>query len=436
MTAEQRIEALMALHPKGFDLSLGRITRLLATLGDPHTKLPPVIHVAGTNGKGSTVAFCRAIAEAAGLRVHVDTSPHLVRWHERFRLAGTLVDDATLSDAIRRVQEANAGEAITVFELLTATAFLLFSEVPADVCIVEVGLGGRFDCSNVLENPVVSIITPVSMDHEAFLGDTLEKIAFEKAGIIKRRGLVVIGPQQPAGQATIEQQAARMGATAVSFAEHFSSREEGGRLLVETETNLFDLPLPRLAGSHQQENAATAVIAMQQFAAKTGLSVRHEHMEAGLKSVDWPARMQCLSRGNLIGLLPSGSDLWLDGGHNPAAATRACEFLADLEERDPRPLFLVVGMISTKDTKGYFAPFVSLAQAVVAIPVPSSEAGVVPETLARSARETGLAASTAPNIADALRSVGRGREHSVRVLICGSLYLAGTVLEENGTIPE
>lgn len=436
MTADERIEAMMALHPKGFDLSLGRITRLLAQLGDPHTKLPPVIHVAGTNGKGSTVAFCRSIAEAAGLRTHVHTSPHLVRWHERFRLNGALVEDAILSDAIDRVARANGGQPITVFELLTVSMFVLFSEVAADLCIIEVGLGGRFDATNIMETTTLSVITPVSMDHESFLGDTLEKIAFEKAGIIKQRGSVVIAPQEPAAQAVLEQQAARQRAHVLSFGEHFSAHMESGRLLVQTDTNLFDLPLPRLPGSHQCENAATAVIALQQFSKLTGLSVRHSHMEEGLKTVQWPARMQCLNRGALIDFLPTGSDLWLDGGHNPAAAVRACEFLADLEERDPRPLFLVAGMINTKDAGGYFTPFVSLAESVIAVPVPSSQAGIPAHELAEAAQTAGLAATSAHSVPEALQRLAHGREHPIRVLICGSLYLAGTVLEENGTLPD
>ncbi|MEL6946207.1 MAG: folylpolyglutamate synthase/dihydrofolate synthase family protein [Pseudomonadota bacterium] len=434
-TAEARILALMERHPPGFDLGLERMERLLAALNDPHKRLPPVIHVAGTNGKGSTVAFCRAIAESAGLRVHVDTSPHLVRWHERFRIAGTLVDDDVLGDALERVDAANGEEPITVFELLTVVAFLLFAEHPADLCLIEVGLGGRLDCTNVIEDSAVSVITPVSKDHEAFLGDTLTKIAFEKAGIIKRRGQVVIAPQEPSALATIEQQAARQGASVVRAGEHYFAQVEAGRLLVETDDQLYDLPLPRLAGPHQIENAATAVMAMRTFARVTGTSIPHVAMEAGLRTADWPARMQPLSRGALLALLPEGSDLWLDGGHNPAAARRACEFLADLEEREPKPLVLIAGMLNTKDTTRYFEPFADLVRRVITVPVPSSDAGVPPDDLVETAKAAGLDAMTADDVPTALMLIARSENAPVRVLICGSLYLAGTVLALNGTPP-
>ena len=432
-TAAERIEALMQIHPKGFDLSLGRIRDLLEKLDNPQDKLPPVIHVAGTNGKGSTIAFTRAILEAAGLRVHVDTSPHLVNWHERFRIAGTLVEDAVLSHAIDRVAKANDNQPITVFEILTAVAFLLFSEHPADACLVEVGLGGRFDSTNVIDKTDISVITPVSLDHEAFLGDTLAKIAFEKAGIIKPGVPVIVGQQEDEALDVIVRQAARNRASTQIASQSYSALRENGRLVYQDEHALLDLALPRLAGEHQIDNAATAIAASRLFCEIRNFRLTNAMIEKGLQTAQWPARMQHLTHGVLIEAIPETCDVWLDGGHNPSAGAMAAQFLSDLEERDPRPLTMICGMLNTKDTGGYFAQFETIAERVITVPVLSSDAGVEPETLADQAENAGLPAVAASSLKQALHMVD-GSEPN-RILICGSLYLAGDMLEQNRTPP-
>jgi dihydrofolate synthase / folylpolyglutamate synthase len=439
-TAEEEINALMLLHPKGFDLSLERITRLLGRLGDPHLNLPPVIHVAGTNGKGSATAFCRAILEAAGLRVHVHTSPHLVRWHERYRMGGhgggRLVEDRMFADALRRVAKENGGQQITVFEILTAAGFLLFAENPADAVILEVGLGGRFDATNVIQQPAVSLIMPVSMDHEAYLGDTPEKIAFEKGGIIKRGCPAVIG-QQPfaAAKDMLVALAEKAGGPLSVYGQDFLAFEEHGRMVYQDEGGLTDLPLPSLSGRHQIANAAAAIKAVQM----AGFEVSDQHIERGLTNASWPARMQRLRQGEFVKLAPKDSEIWLDGGHNPGAGIVVAEVLAGLDERRERPLFMITGMINTKDSTGYFRAFEGLVKHVYAVPVSNSEAGVAPEKLALAAQDAGLSSEPVSSVTNALallRDNFYPDEVAPRILIGGSLYLAGEVLEQNGTIPE
>ena len=438
--AATEIEKLLALHPKGFDLSLDRITRLLAALGDPHLKLPPVIHVAGTNGKGSVSAFCRSILEAAGLAVHVHTSPHLVNWHERYRLGvaggrGQFVEDAVLADAVRRVAAANGGQKITVFEILTAVTFLLFSEHPADVAIVEVGLGGRFDATNVIPHPAVSIIMPISLDHQAYLGDRVELIAAEKAGIMKRGVPVVIGFQtEDAARDVLVETAERLGCPYTVYGQDFMAHEEYGRLVYQDEFGLADLPLPRLPGRHQYANAAAAIRAVK----AAGLAVTEHAMEIGLAHVEWPGRLQRLTDGALARLAPRGSEIWVDGGHNPGAGQVIAETMASFEERDARPLFLVTGMINTKDPVGYFEPFGGLAERVFTVPIRGSDAGLDPVALAGDAARAGLDVEPLSSVADALAEIGRiTAEDAVppRILIGGSLYLVGDVLADNGTPP-
>jgi dihydrofolate synthase/folylpolyglutamate synthase len=433
------IERLSALFPKGFDLSLERVTRLLERLGNPHTRLPPVIHIAGTNGKGSASAFARALLEASGKSVHVHTSPHLVSWRERYRMGrpgrGQLVDDMTLADAIGRVAEANAGEAITVFEILTAAMFLLFSEHPADAAIIEVGLGGRFDATNVIARPAVSLIMPVSLDHTMHLGDRVELIAAEKAGIIKRGCPAVIG-QQPFAEAreVLVETAERLGAPAVVYGQDFVAYEEHGRLVVQDEDGLYDLPLPRLPGRHQYANAAAAIAAVK----AAGFGVSQATAEKAMLAVEWPARMQRLANGRLIGLAPNGAEIWLDGGHNPGAGLAIAEALTELEERNPRPLVLIAGMINTKDQRGYFEAFAGIARRVYTVPVGSSESGVPADLLAAQAEAAGLAAEPVASVENALRLLNDGwsEEAPPRILIGGSLYLAGEVLAANGTEPD
>ncbi len=427
----------MQLHPKGFDLSLERVTRLLHVLGNPHLRLPPVIHIAGTNGKGSATAFCRAILEAAGLSVHVHTSPHLVRWHERYRMGGgRLVEDQVFADALRRIAKANDGQSITVYEILTAVGFLLFSEHPADAVILEVGLGGRFDATNVIPKPAVSLIMPISMDHEAYLGDSVEKIAFEKAGIIKRRCSVVIGQQPFAGaKDTLIALAEKAGGPLAVYGQEFLAFQEHGRMVYQDEDGLLDLPRPALIGRHQIANAAAAIKAVRM----AGFDVADEAVERGVAAADWPARMQRLSQGALVSLAPKDAEIWLDGGHNPGAGLVIAEALAELDERAERPLFMIAGMLNTKDSTGYFKAFEGLVKHVYCVPVTGSDAGLAPEKLALSAQEAGLSAEPVASAANALallRDNFDPDETAPRILIGGSLYLAGEVLKDNGTLPE
>jgi dihydrofolate synthase/folylpolyglutamate synthase len=437
--AEAEIEKLMGLHPKGYDLSLDRIRRLLEVLGNPHLKLPPVIHVAGTNGKGSATAFCRALLEAQDLSVHVHTSPHLVRWHERYRIGvkggqGQIVDDALFADALRRVAEANGGKPITVFEILTAVTFILFSEQPADVVVLEVGLGGRFDATNVVEKPAVCIIQPISLDHQAYLGDRVELIAAEKAGIMKRGVPVVIGHQEFDGaKEVLISTAERLGCPLAVFAQDFLAYEEFGRLVYQDEFGLMDLPLPRLPGRHQIGNAATAIRAVK----AAGYTVTEEIAEKAMLSVEWPGRLQRLTEGRLVERAPQGAEIWLDGGHNPGAGEVIAEAMAAMEERQARPLHLVIGMINTKDPIGFFRAFVDIAHNVYTVPILGSDVGLDPVALAQSAAEAGLKALPMGSLGQALDAIRERSEGGIppRIMIGGSLYLAGNVLAENGTIP-
>jgi dihydrofolate synthase/folylpolyglutamate synthase len=427
------VARLLALHPKKIDLSLDRITGLLARLGDPHKRLPPVVHVGGTNGKGSTVAFMRAMLEAAGLKVHVYTSPHLVRFNERFRIAGALASDAELADALSECERVNGDAPITVFEITTAAGFLLFSRHEADALLLEVGLGGRLDATNVIERPAASVIAPVSLDHLEFLGDTLALIAAEKAGILKRGAPAVIGFQPPEALAVIERAAMRAHAPLCVAGEHWSVGQERGRLVFQDEAGLLDLPAPRLPGRHQFENAGLAIAALRAAEAwRLPLSA----YEAGLTAAEWPARMQRLSAGALVARAPAGSEVWLDGGHNTAAGRAVAAALADLEERVPRPLVLIVGMLETKDLEGFLGNFAGLARRVVAVPIANQEKGRPPDAIADAARRVGIPADARESVADALARIAQlGLDPAPRILVTGSLYLAGEVLAANGTPP-
>ncbi|HEX5779157.1 MAG TPA: folylpolyglutamate synthase/dihydrofolate synthase family protein [Xanthobacteraceae bacterium] len=434
--AEELIARLAKLHPKKIDLSLARLERLLARLGNPERKLPPVIHVAGTNGKGSTVAFLRSMMEAAGLGVHVYTSPNLVRFNERIRLAhkdgGQFVSDIELADALATCERLNAGDPITFFEITTAAAFLVYSRHSADALLLEVGLGGRLDATNVIDRAAATVITPVSIDHTEFLGPTVKDIAAEKAGILKRGVPAIVAHQEAQVLGVIERVAHKLGAPLAVSGEQWRAHEESGRLVYADDEGLLDLPLPRLMGRHQIENAGTAIAALRFSRA---FPVSPAAIEAGISGADWPARMQNLSTGRLLPLLPPGSELWLDGGHNVAGGLAIAAALAELEERAPRPLVLVVGMLGTKDTDGFLACFSDLARHVFAVPVPA-EIARTPEDVAAAAHEVGLAAEPAASVEEALSRVATLKlETPPRVLITGSLYLAGAVLAANGTPP-
>ena len=439
--AEQVIDKLMELHPKGFDLSLERITRLLDKLGNPHTKLPPVIHVAGTNGKGSVTAFCRALLEAGGLSVHVHTSPHLVQWHERYRLGvkggqGRLVDDALLADALERIAAANAGQAITVFEILTAATFLLFSEQPADVVVLEVGLGGRFDATNVIDAPAVSVIMPISLDHQPYLGDRVELIAAEKAGIMKRGYPVVIGHQEhDAALEVLVSTAERLSCPTSVYGQDFSAHEEFGRMIYQDEYGLSDLPLPRLPGRHQYANAAAAIRAVK----AAGFAVTEAIMETAMTTVEWPGRLQRLTEGSLMPYAPPGAEIWVDGGHNPGAGEVIAEAMAGFEDRQPRPLFMIIGMINTKDPVGYFKAFADIVEHVYTVPIRGTDAAIDPVVLAHAAYDAGLIGEPVSSVAEALAGIAArigADEPAPRILVGGSLYLVGNVLADNGTPPK
>src|SRR5215813_989677 len=428
---------LLALHPKRIDLSLDRIRRLLAALGNPERRLPPVIHVAGTNGKGSTIAFMRAALEAAGKTVHVYTSPNLVRLNERFRVGQSggaqLIGDADLAAALAECEAKNGGAPITVFEMETAAAFLLFSRYPADIALLEVGLGGRLDATNVIERPLVSIITPVSLDHRDFLGDSLTGIAAEKAGILKPSSPAVVARQAREALAVIERQAARLRAPLRIAGEDWTATEERGRLVYQDDDGLLDLPAPKLFGRHQFDNAGVAIAALRSV---PGLKLPAKAFEGGLARVDWPARLQRLSQGRLVALAPEGSELWLDGGHNPDGGRAVAAALADLEERVSRPLVLIVGMMATKDHEGFLRNFTGLARRVMAVPIQGQEKSLPPETIAETVRRVGMPAESHDGIKAALAAVARlDLEQPPRILITGSLYLAGEVLALNDTVP-
>jgi len=427
------LERLLQLHPRRIDLVLDRIERLLANLGHPEEKLPPVIHVAGTNGKGSTCAFARAMLEAQGLRVHIYTSPHLVHFHERIRLAGSLISEEELSDALEECEVANGGAPITFFEITTAVALLVFSRHPADALILEVGLGGRLDATNVIRRPTVTVITPVGLDHQEFLGGDLAGIAAEKAGIVKRGVPVIVGPQEDRARDVIERTADSLSAPLYAFGQDWFVHSERDRLVYQDEHGLLDLPLPKLRGAHQIANAGAAIAALRQSRRNWAREAGIEH---GLRTVEWPARLQRLTRGPLLALASDGAEVWLDGGHNPHAALAIAQALADFEEKSEKPLYLICGMLKTKDAEGFFAPFRGLARHVTTIAIPGEAASRGAGELYDAARCAGLDASPADDLEDAMMQVagwaaGRPGEGLPRILICGSLYLAGRVLAEN-----
>ena len=436
-TVDTILARLLALHPKRIDLSLDRVQRLLAALDHPEKKLPPVIHVAGTNGKGSTIAFLRATLEAGGKRVHTYTSPHLVRFNERFRIGavgeGKLASDNELAAAMEECERANAGAPITVFEITTATGLLLFARHPADVVLLEVGLGGRLDATNVIEHPLATIITPISIDHVDFLGDSLEKIAAEKAGILKRGAPAIVAAQDRDALAVIERQAAKVGAPLKVAGEDWTATEERGRLVYQDEAGLLDLPAPRLYGRHQFENAGLAIAALRTI---RQFGLPPAAYDAGIGKAEWPARLQRLGQGQLVQLAPAGSELWLDGGHNPDGGRAIAAALADLEERVSRPLVLIVGMLASKDCEGFLRNFAGLARRMIAVPVPGAEKGLTAEMVAGAARAIGLSATSRDNLAEALDAARKlDLDPPPRILITGSLYLAGEALRENGTLP-
>ena len=414
------LDRMMSLHPKVIDLTLDRVWRLLGALGNPQHTLPPVIHIAGTNGKGSTLAMIRAGLEADGRRVHAYTSPHLARFHERIRLAGTLIGEDALSRLLDRCYAANDGAPITYFEITTCAALLAMAETPADVTLLEVGLGGRLDATNVVEAPALTIITPVDLDHQAYLGDTLPEIAGEKAGIIKRGVPCIVGPQHDDALDVIEKKAAASGAPLLAHGQHWNVAVERGRLVFQDETGLLDLPMPSLPGPHQVMNAGSSLAALRQLGATEAAC------EAAVRDAFWPARMQRLDRGPLVEL-DGRAEIWLDGGHNPAAGEALARTLAALPAR---PTHLVCGMLNTKDIRGYLRPLATVAQSLTGVTIPGQEATLSGAETARIAAEVGMEATTAPDVGAAISAIC-SRAPGPRILICGSLYFAGHVLRQS-----
>lgn len=415
------LQRMMSLHPKIIDLTLDRVHRLLAALGHPERSLPPVIHIAGTNGKGSTQAMIRAGLEAMGGRVHAYTSPHLARFHERIRLAGELISEADLTDILDECVRANGSDEITFFEITTCAAFLAFARTPADWTLLEVGLGGRLDATNVVDKPRLTIITPVSIDHQQYLGETLPEIAGEKAGIIKRGVPCVVGPQEEDGLAVIEERAARLGAPLLVHGQHWNAWEERGRLIFQDENGLLDLPLPNLPGPHQIDNAGAALAALRHLGADEAAC------EAAVTRAFWPARMQRLKTGPLVAAA-GACELWLDGGHNPAGGMAVAATLARMPKK---PTHLIVGMLNTKDIAGYMRPIAAQAASLTAVSIPGEANTLSAEATQSAAAAAGIAATTADSVLAAVQAVA-ARDTSARILICGSLYLAGSILRENG----
>ncbi|NWG70516.1 MAG: bifunctional folylpolyglutamate synthase/dihydrofolate synthase [Parvularculaceae bacterium] len=403
----------------------------LKALNNPQFRLPPVIHVAGTNGKGSTCAYLRAILEASGASVHAFTSPHLVRFNERIVINGEPVADDYLVDILERCDRAVGPKSLTFFEATTAAAFLSFAENPADYLVLEVGLGGRLDATNVIERPLAAAITPIALDHQQFLGETLAEIAAEKAGILREGAPAVVGPQTPEAMQVVAAHAARTGAPLFAFGAGWNVFSEHGRLIYQDDDGLRDLDPPRLLGAHQVFNAGLAVATVK----AAGLALDDRTISRGLVNARWPARLQRLRYGPLVDeaqdALGPDAEIWLDGGHNPHAARAVAAVMADLQEKSPRPLVLIAGMQATKDREGYFAAFAGLASMVFATAA-DHDGAASPEEVAAAARKAGVAAIPSRSVAEALSLALAEDGPAPRILICGSLYLAGEVLRENG----
>jgi len=425
------LERLNRLHPKIIDLSLDRTWRLLERLGHPERRLPPVVHVAGTNGKGSVIAFLRAMLEAAGYRVHVYISPHLVRFHERIRLAGKLIEEPALLALLKECEGANGAEPITFFEITTCAAFLEFARTPADILLLETGLGGRLDSTNVIARPLASVLMPISFDHMQHLGDTLTKIAFEKAGIIKQDVPAVVGPQPAEASAVFETKAKELGAPLCRYGHEWQVEIAGDGILFTDRAGKRRLPRPALPGDHQIPNAGAALATLPFLA---GFSIDERAQAVGLKNVEWPARLQRLRRGPLVKKLPKGWELWLDGGHNAAAG----EVLADFARHwrrgveNHQPLHLVFGMLNTKEPVAFLKPLAPFTKDLQAVRIEGDHASLPAEEAAAAARAAGMEARTAESLGVAVDRIVASASRPGRILICGSLYLAGVVLADNG----
>jgi dihydrofolate synthase/folylpolyglutamate synthase len=430
---EEVLKRVLELHPRKIDLSLERILKLLGKLGDPQKKLPPVIHVAGTNGKGSVVAMTRAMLEASGYRVHVYTSPHLVRFNERIRLSGKLIDDEDLKELLSHCENVNDGDEVTFFEFITACALYKFSTVHGDVVILEVGLGGRLDATNVIDTPLVSAITPIHLDHQIFLGRTLSQIASEKAGVIKKSRPVVCAPQPVAVQAVIAQASKSRDSNLLSFGRDWHielSPIKEDEMIYEDGKGKLTLPLPSLKGEHQIRNAGQAIAILK---CQDVFNIPDAAIKAGLDWVRWPGRLQNLDDTIFAKLLPKGSAVWLDGGHNPAAARTLKAFFRDLDTQ-ATPFYMVVGMLAGKDTHRFIKPFCSLVKALYAVPIQNQTKVRPPSEIAAEASALGISGRISLDVPSALRAISKECDDAnpPTVLITGSLYLAGEVLKQIG----
>jgi len=431
--SDRVLERLTKLHPKIIDLTLDRVERLLERVGNPERRLPPVVHVAGTNGKGSVVAYLRAMLEAAGHRVHAYTSPHLVRFHERIRVAGSLIDEAELLALLEECEAANGSEPITFFEITTVAAFLAFARKSADVLLLEVGLGGRLDATNVIEHPLLSILTPISFDHMQYLGDTLGKIATEKAGIMKRGTPAIMGPQPPEAAAVFEARAAELGIALYRHNREWEARRERSELVFADRDGRRRYPLPALPGAHQVDNAGMALAAVR-LLKSAGFRLGEGSVAKGLARAEWPARLQRLKRGPLVDRLPAGWEAWLDGGHNAAAGEMLAAHAAGWREARPDlPIRLIFGMLDTKQPVEFLRPLAGVARDIVAVPIGGGHHSLTAEAMLVAARAAGFAeAASAPTLDAALEMLIAADPGPSRLLVCGSLYFAGEVLARNG----
>jgi len=432
MTAQKSDEILarlMQLHPKIIDLSLDRMEQILKKLGHPERRLPPVLHVSGTNGKGSLLAYLRAILEVAGFKIHVYTSPHLVRFAERIRLAGETIDETQLSDVLTFCEKANGPTPITYFEITTAAAFHAFAETPADILLLETGLGGRLDATNMVARPEVTAITPVSQDHAGFLGTDLGKIAGEKAGIMRPDVPVVIGPQSDIALAALKKKANGIGAVPYICGENWSFSTIDADWSYKGNGLSGVYSLPALHGVHQTANAATALACLEQL---KGFDVTPADIKCGLQTVHWPARMQRLIQGPLVDMLPDHVEVWLDGGHNPAAAEQICKSFAKMNEASAKPTYLIAGMLNTKDQTSFFAGLKPIIERGYCVPIDDETAATPENELAQLAQKAGLDMVATSNLSSAVKALKPVVESSpCRLLIAGSLYLAGQILREN-----
>lgn len=426
---EELLASIEERRPKLIDLGLDRVHAVLKATGSPHEKLPLVFHIAGTNGKGSTTAFLRSILEESGRRVHVYTSPHLVRYNERIVIAGAEISDDALVNVLTRCDQVAGDHPLSFFEMLTCAAFLAFSETPADVCLIEVGLGGRLDATNVVAAPAAAVITPIAVDHQEYLGETIAEIAAEKAGIIKPGAPVIIGQQQPDVMTSLMAAARQVNADVFSCGREWDVWAENGQLIFQDQFGLSDLAPPRLAGDHQLANAGLAIAALK----AVGFDISDRDISTGLQNARWPARMQQLRSGPVIDEIVNAGfapEVWLDGGHNAHAAKALAVAFAGLEEKSAKPLYLIFGMQKNKDPGAYLSYFSGLASGIVATQAEHT-AVAEPSYLVEAARKNGLNAQQAGSVRDAIKKITETADGPFRLLICGSLYLAGDVLRHH-----